>query len=316
MERLTMLEMANRMDPNGDAAKIINVLVKTKPMLNLFPMLEANNVFSYDITRVLSMGTTSRRRINKGVPNTSAETTKVTEGMTLYERRAESDVELVDASPNPAVTRNDEAMIQLEGMAQDIESDIFYASRTMGQEYFDGLAVRMDSLQSHRVISCGGSGSDLSSIYIIQPGERKVACFYPRGSKTVGLMREDLGIGDAFDADGNRFRAYMDRYLAKLGLAVFNDRCIARVCNIETTGTTNTLNDDAIIEALNHLPMAGDGAVLLMNNTIWTQLAIIAKDKVNVNYSAGEPFGRPLRTFQGHRIEIAEMILNTETALT
>ena len=51
-------------------------------------------------------------------------------------------------------------------------------------------------------------------------------------------MHNDLGEGDAFDANGNRYRAYMDQYQWKCGLALHDWRYVVRIANIDTAALT------------------------------------------------------------------------------
>lgn len=314
--RLTLLEGLNRIDPKGDAVKIAEVLNRENEILNHIPWIEANSVFNHEITRRLSLPTATRRVINQGVPLTASRTTKSLESITIYEDRSEIDVLWVQSQPNPAQARNAEALSHIEGISQQLVSDIFYSTPGSGAEYFSGLALRMDALSTNRIVGCSGTGSDTSSIYIVQWGEGKVYGVYPRGAKNMGVVHEDLGIESVADSSGNKLRAYVDMFQTRFGLAVENDRCIARVANIETSGVTNTLDEDKIMTVLNHMPNGGAGAYLYMNPTIWDQLCRIAKDKTNVNYTAADPFGRPLKTFMGHTIALCDAIVNTETAIS
>jgi hypothetical protein len=51
------------------------------------------------------------------------------------------------------------------------------------------------------------------------------------------------------------------------------------------------------------------------NETVYTQLQILAKDKGNVQWTSNDPFGRPQFEFLGMPIRRADSITNTEGLL-
>ena len=87
------------------------------------------------------------------------------------------------------------------------------------------------------------SGNKYCSAVFVDWGPRKVNGIYPKNT-AAGVNMQDLGEGDAYDANGNAFRAVQTLFNWKVGLAVENYRSIAMVRNIETA-TLPTLDSDA-----------------------------------------------------------------------
>ncbi len=132
----------------------------------------------------------------------------------------------------------------------------------------------------------------------------------------LGLSHRDLGEDTIKDADLNEFQAYRDHFQLHVGLVVRNPRCIGRVANMETTGSSNIFDEDLLIKILNRMPMKGRGAVLYANPTVILKIDIAAKDKGNVWHTITDPFGNEVLSFRGIPIRMVEAITDTETAIT
>ena len=316
---LTLSELAHRKDPNGNLSTIAEVLTEDNEILLDAVNLEANDTFSHKITRRSSLASGTWRKLNSGVASEATQTMEVTEGIGMLETYSQADVDLVMSAPSPMQFRMDEAAGFLEGMSQTMATTFIYGNSNTDPEQFTGLAVRMDSLAAtQNVIGEGGTGSDLTSVYIVQWNPRYVHMIYPKGS-SVGLLHEDLGIETVYDGSSTRFRAYVDRFQWKVGLAVKDPRSIARLANIESAGASNLFDEDNLITLLGKMPMGARGSVIYANATVKTQMQIAIKDKTNVNYTAdgGDGLsGMPLLRFQGFPVRKVDAIVNTEAALT
>lgn len=315
--RLTLADLAIRRDPNGEMAAIAEILNRDNPILQHMPVIMANDVFNHKMVRRSYLPTGSFRRLNAGVATEKSETTEVTEGLGMLESYAEIDKTLADAAPDPMQFRMDEAAAFIEGMGQTLATKLFYGNHVTDPEEFDGLAVRMPDIDADgNVINQGGTGSDLTSIYIVQWGATRVFGLYPRGDANMGIRHDDLGEVTLQDASGNNYQGYRDHFQVRIGLAVKDSRCIARLANIESTGSSNTFDEDNLIKLINRMPMEGAGAVIYVNTTVKSQIDIKAKNQTNVNYSSSELFGVPVTKFRGIPIRKCDAILDTEDALT
>jgi hypothetical protein len=318
--QMTLIELAKRHDPKGETASIVESLTADNEIMNDIPYFEANDRTSHLMVRRISQPSGSWRQLNKGVAKEASKTQEVRETVGMLESYAEADKALVDMATNPDSFRNSENMAFLEGMSQTMATAIFYANVTTDPEKFDGFATRMPGLAaSTNVIGQGGTGSDLTSIYIINFAPKKAYGLYPKGHKTVGVEHQDLGQHTSVDGSGLMHEVLRDWFGVKMGLAVEDDRCIARLANIESAGASNTFDEDNLITLLNRLPQSGRGAKLYVNDTIITQMEIKLKDKNNVYYTAnkGEGLaGEPMVKFRGLPIRKCDAIVNTEAALT
>lgn len=329
--QLTLLEMARRKAPDGSAQKIAEVLQQTNDAFQDLVYMEANGVTFHRITRRTSEPTGTWRQLNAGVPTESSTTETVDETIGLLESYSEADKWIIDNSPNPAEARMQEAVSFIEGMGKTLIKTLFnrttvnYGSVAVAPERFNGLPQRMGTIAANGlVLNEGGSGADTTSIYIVMWGPDRVHMVYPRGSMSVGIKHEDKGQVTISSATSSRastaqYEAYRDWFCLNAGLAVRDNRCIARLANIETSGTSNIFDKDNLITLLNRMKMRGRGAVIYCNETILTQMQIQVADKNNVNYTAGGGdglAGEDIVRFNGRPVRLVEQIGNTETAIS
>jgi len=312
--QLTLLELA-KSEHNGQMLATAEILTRVNDILLDAPWVPANDRFSHVTTQRYSLPTGQWRKFNAGVGHHVTQRKQITDTIGMLEDYGLHDKALVDNAANPAQWRNDENAGVLEGMSQTFATTIIYGNQSTDPEQFTGLAPRLGTLNTTNVLGAGGTGSDVSSIYVVQWGVDKVHLVYPRGSM-LGLSHRDLGEDTIKDADLNEFQAYRDHFQLHVGLVVRNPRCIGRVANMETTGSSNIFDEDLLIKILNRMPMKGRGAVLYANPTVMSQIDIAAKDKGNVWHTITDPFGNEVLSFRGIPIRMVEAITDTETAIT
>lgn len=318
--QLTMLELAKRTDPKGNAAVIAEILNRDNPILQDMPMVEANDVTTHLMTRRFSLPAGTWRQINGGVSKEASRTIQVREGIGMLESYSEVDKKLVELAPNPAQFRMQEAAAFLEGLSQTLATAAIYGNSGTDPDQFDGFATRMGALDATtNVIGHSGTGSDLTSLFVIQWGPERVFGIYPRGSQSVGIKHEDLGQVTLLDGSSNPYEGYRDHFEVNIGLAVKDSRCIARLANVETAGATNIWDATAegnLIVLLNRMPNSGDGSVIYVNSTLKSQMEKVLLAKSNVNFTTTQGMGGvPVTLFRGIPVKKCDAIVITEDAL-
>jgi len=323
---LSLVEIAKRTDPRGGAAAIAEIMNETNDIIQDMVWLEANDIFSHKTTRRLSLPQAEWRKLNAGVGVNSSRTFEVIDTMGMLEVYSETDVELVGAAPDPQAIRMQEAVAFIEGMGQQLVATSFYGDASVNNERFTGLAPRMPSkAQKNVAYRTHATSTDNTSVYFVQWAPMKVHMIYPRGSVSVGLKHEDLGVHTVFtqsalhgSSDMKMFQAYRDHFSLKAGMVVRDERCLARLANINVGSSATTagmLNIDDMIYLLNNMTLRGAGAFIYMNRNVFTDFDIIAKDKTNVQYSPQMPFGLPQIFFRGIPVRLCDQISNTEAVV-
>lgn len=306
---------------NGRMLPIAEVLQNENPIIGDMPFFEANEIFGHRYSVRSSKPTGSYRKLNQGVATEKSTRTPDYEDIAMLEAWSEVDAKLVDNHPDPAAYRLQEDLAFVEGMRDTSASTIFYGNQATTPEKMNGFATRFATLSStskngvSNVIGASGTGSDTTSIWIVQWGVRRVYGMYPKGS-SGGLGMESFGKEVLLDSNSLKYTGYRTHFTWDMGLVVEDDRCVQRIANIETAGSSNIFDEDDLITALNRLPFGGAGAVIYCNRTIMTQIQINAKDKSNVAYGSNEVFGRRVFDFLGVPIRKCDAILDTETAIS
>jgi len=312
---LGIVELAKR-TLNKNVLEVSEVLAEMNDFIADSIWQEANQIYSHKHVRRLALPSGSYRKLNKGVPTEASLTVDIVEDIGFLESYSEIDKDIVDANANPAQFRWQEDKSFLEGLAQTFADTWVYGDRSADPEKINGLATRYNALSDGNVWGAGGTGSDLTSIWIVQWGLDKVFFVFPRGHKNIGIEVEDKGQVTLEDSDGNKFEGYRTHFKSSHGLVIRDARCIQRICNIKTSGTTNIFDPKLLVKAINHMPQKAKGAVIYVNETLKSQMDNDAMDKTNVYYTSQEVYGQPVTFFRGIPVHRCDAILDTESAVS
>jgi len=313
--KLTLAELAKRID-DSSVQTIAEVLNETNEFLADAVWIEGNQPGGHKGTIRQTLPSGTWRKLNDGVTEERSETRQITESCGILEALSKVDVDLASMASNPQQFRATEDVAFLEGMGQEFASTFIYGNADTDPEEFNGLAPRLNDLSYGNVYNNGGSGSDLTSIYIVQWGVKKTHFIYPKNSK-LGLSSEDLGKMLVDGEDSGEFLAWVTDFKIKPGLFVHDARSVIRIANIETpSSSSNSFDDDTLLRALRTLPNNGRGAVIYANSTLLADMDIDIKDKSNVNYQPSNGWGLPTEYFRGVPVRQMDAILNTESAVT
>ena len=321
----TLVDWASKQDPNGSAARIVELLNATNAAIQDIPFKEANNTTSHRTTMRSGLPTPVWRLFNQGVQPTKSTTVQVDDVIGMLEDYAEVDKALADLNGNSSEYRLSEAVAHIEGLNQAFMTAFFYGNNSLNPEQYNGLATRYSTVVStvaisQNVIDAGGTGSVNTSIWLLCFGDQTIHGIYPKGSK-AGLTHEDLGrvtVDSAGGVAGARMEAYRDHFRWDCGISVRDWRYGVRICNIDTTNlVAESSAADLIklmIKAKARLPNMNMGkCVLYVNRTVLQMLEIQALAKSNAALSIREAAGQFTTDFFGIPIRVCDAILNTES---
>jgi len=326
----TLIDLAKMLDPNNGRLNFVaQVLARKNPIVREVPIMEANQILTHVGNRTSQLPTVYKRAINDGVLKSAHKEVPVTAPMSLFETMSQIDEEILRlAGGNAEGVRQRKDAAFIEAMAQSVADEIIYGSVGDDVLGFNGLATMFnssttypngDSTWYYNVQLAGGKGSDTTSIWAVEWGPEKAHLIYPKGTQ-AGLEINDLGKQLVSGVTAStQFVAYVTQFKWRCGLYIQDERCVQRIANIESTGSSNTFDDDDLITALNRLPDMGENPStrIYVNRTIRTQMDIKVKDKNNVNYmSVADAFGKPVLSFRGVPVQVCDGILNTETAIS
>ncbi|WKZ93617.1 hypothetical protein P0E69_06900 [Chimaeribacter arupi] len=324
--KYTLLDVAKTLDPNGGTAAVAELLNQSNEMLQDMPWYEGNLPTGHRITTRTGLPDVVFRKINGGVPPSKASTAQIDEACGILEARSEIDKDLAMLNGNTGSFRLLQATAFLEAMNQRMQSTVLYGNVDSTPEAFTGLGPRFGAIgaggaNKANIIDAGGTGSNLTSIWLVGWGANTIHGIYPKGSQ-AGLVHNDLGEGDAFDANGNRYRAYMDQYQWKCGIALHDWRYVVRIANIDSAALTkNAASGSDIIDLMTQATekihsLSGVNPVFYGNRTIGSFLRRQTVNKVaSGTLSYDEVGGRPATLFSGIPYRRIDALNTTEARI-
>lgn len=319
----TLADWAKRLDPDGKVAKIVDILAETNEILQDALFMQGNLPTGHRTTVLTGLPSVTWRKLNRGIQPSKFTTVQVDDTCGMAEALAKVDEALIRLNGNSAAARLAADKPYIEAMNQEIAGGMFYFDTDLDPEKFLGLAARYPYSDAPGVIDNGGSGSDVTSIWLIVWGADTVHMIFPKGSK-AGIEQRDIGKGEPILVDDDetpagQYLAFATHYKWDVGLTVRDWRYVQRVCNIETTiDAANSFDHKKLIEAYNAIPNIKAGrAALYCNKTIKTQMDIAAADSSNrIFQQTKDAFGKPVTEFFGIPVRKVDQILDTETALS
>lgn len=326
MNQATLLDLAKRIDPDGKAAVIAEMLSQDNEILDDMQWIEGNLPTGHRTTVRTGLPTVAWRKLNKGVPDSKSTTAQIDEACGMLEAYGQVDKDLAELNGNTAAFRLSENRAFIEAMKQEMASTLFYGDTGIAPEKFLGLAPRFSSLSgaenSQNIINAGGTGSDNTSIWLVGWSENTVHGIVPKGSQ-AGLIHEDLGLDIVRDADGNKYRAYIDHYQWKCGIALRDWRYVVRIANIDVSDLTKNASAgadliDLMTRALERIQsLDGVKPVFYCNRTIRSFLRRQTVNKVASSTLAYDTVaGKPALRFAEVPVRRVDAILDNEVALT
>ena len=315
VDGMTALEVARR-SSDPDAFTIIETMALTNTMLQELPAVEANDgtVHTSVVRRSYPGG--EHRVYNKGVASKASQTDTVKDVICMLEAFSDVDEALARHSGNPGALYLSEAQAFLAGMGIDQAKDLVDGSRAANPAQIDGLSTRLNKVDDKHCFSFGGSGSNLTSVYLVAAGPQSCHLIYPKGSKSAGVRREDLGVSRVQDrADVNKtFMAHTDRFVAEYGIAIRHPDAVIRICNIPFMLDANQRKEltEMILYLQGALTVGIVNNVLFANRNAIYQIERAGRELQQVVFPETDPWGRPVTNINGMRFRRQDAILSTE----
>lgn len=314
----SLVEQNKRIDPNGDQAKIVEVLNREMGgIMEDAPWIQSNDIWINKTTRRGSLPTGQRRKLNQRISNSVSRTTEVMDVLAAIEDYCEIDAMICKSMPSEAVFLSGEVDAFIEGIGQTVVSDVIYSNNFKDSDAIHGMEPRLATVDDRFVWDNGGTGSDVTSIYVCTWGQDTNYLMYPKNMPAnMGIQHVDKGYLTSETADG-KMEIHRDWFQVVFGFVNRHPRALGRVANIEITGDDFLFDEDLLIKLLNNMK-TGPGTRIYMNELIMSQGQIKAKNKSNVNWGTDKALsGEQFVTFSGVPIRKIdrEILLVTETAI-
>lgn len=333
----TLLDFAKREDPNGQIAKIAEILNKYNEILDDIVFVEGNLPTGHKTTVRANIPSATWRLLNRGVVPIKSTTNQITDNCGMLEAYSEIDKDLAELNGNTAAFRLSEDTAVIEGMGQSLATALIYGDVSVNPEQFTGLSPRYYAVSgattSTNCIDAGGTGAVNTSIWLVGWSDQTIHGIFPKGSQ-AGLQYEDKGLQTIYDGQtfpgAGRYEAYRSHFQHKVGISVRDWRFVVRICNIDITNL-QTAGDASDVSAniiklmsvaLDKFPPTGNvRPVFYMNQTVRAMLRVKLISKSNLWLSLDDLKGasgitRPTLSFQGVPCRRVDVITSTEARVT
>ena len=304
---------AQKREGYKSAAALLANLVKKNDFLNVAPWYPSSDGAFHKWLEASRLGKGGFTKANEAVPSISSGTDQKVEPISFYQADSTVDDVVLKTAKSKEKARDSEDVANLEGFTQDWLYQLLYGNNEV--EGFKGLAARRANLDSAYTFGAGGTGSDLTSLWLFEFGERGFNLRYPDGTQP-GIIGEDRGRHKVPVPVGTGLMwAWIRHFEIAAGMEIINQKAMLRMANIESGG--DTLDTKTFIKMKNQLPNVGRDAVGFCNRTAHALIENAAYEKSNAKYSIQdiEGFG-PVTRVVGIPILFWEGILDTESAIT
>lgn len=325
---LTLNDLRKRQGVDGKTDEIIEVLEQSNPILDDMTWMEGNLTTGNKTTLRNSIPLPGVRYINKGVEYTKSSTEQIVDTSAILQSRSKVDVELLALAPDKEAFRRSEDVAHIEGFGQKLADMVIYGSTEDDPDTFNGLEIRHRKLNvtdptkpGYTTIDAGGTGSALTSAFLVEWGSRSATGIYPKGA-TAGLDHKDLGQQTVQDRDGNDYEAMVSVFTWKVGLAVRDYRACGAIRNIDVstfksgTAAAKQAIMAGIVTAQERLRHP-EKAVMYVSNDMYTAMKLYLMDKNN-SYVTTERLenGIVAVRFNGMRVVKLDAIRGNESAIS
>lgn len=323
---LTLADWAKRQDPQGKIPVVAELLSQRNEVLEDAVFMEGNLPTGHRSIIRTGLPAVYWRSVNSGVPSSKSTTRQVDDACGMLEAFCRVDKDLAELNGELGAFRLSEDKAFLEAMNQTQASTLFYGNPATDNRQYLGLANRYGTISGaangQNILDAGGTGSVNTSIWLVVWGDNTVFCPFPKGTR-AGLIHNDDGLLTVYDATNNPYKAYQTHYQWKNGLVVKDWRYVVRICNIDTTISSNNIAADLIAlmsRALDRIPSFNEGrAAFYMNRTLYSILRLQALNKTMPSALTIEKglnqFGTPQTwaSFEGVPLRRVDQLLNTES---
>lgn len=337
---LTLLDAIKRRDPNGQQARVAELLNQTNDVLIDMLWRAGNQTNGHRTTLRTTLPTAYFKILNLGTKNSKSTTAQVEEACGKMEAWSEIDADLVDMEEDKEEFMMSESLPFTEALNQKMARYIFYGNKNTEAEAFTGLAPRYATFTGNaaqNVLNANGSGSVNTSIWFVVWGNDTIHGIYPKNT-IGGLQVEDKGkvtsTTFAGDTSGLLLDVYRQKWSWNCGLALRDWRGACRIANIDTTNLTTFSSAANLTELMvkawhRILPVMKLGrTAIYMNRAVAEMLDIQRMRILNGAGTAagGSNLGGAISSemvdgvnrlsFRGIPIRIVDQLVNTEATIS
>lgn len=326
-----LLDLAKRVDPDGRAAVVAEVMNQVNPILDDIPIIEGNLPTGNQATLRAGLATPNWRVVNTGTSPSKTTTIQVTDACGRMEDFSQLDEVIYDLNGASDAFRSSEDVGKMQGMGQEYARAVFYGNTETNPEQILGLSPRYGALTGAvtspnvidgQALTGTGGGSDNTSMWLCGWDPTTGYGITPKGQPS-GIQVKNLGKQLIQNSpgltDGKLLMAYVTQMIWNAGLQIKDWQAFVRIANIDVSD----LKADVLTTLLDYMLQAQSlipqrlfkvgRPVWYCNPTIFWQLQRLAMIKT-VSQLTTERLekGGILMAFFGVPIKQCDALLNTE----
>jgi hypothetical protein len=280
--------------PDGGALSVTNTLVETNDLIKDLPALPSNGGLFHKGARVSALPSGTLVDVGGTWGASKSERTPFIEALATLRSRIEipRDVLRTEGKEASQMLLSQEKIDHIEGMGQSWVNLVMHGSATPQQNSIVGLYNRApwNAVDSEYTYDVGGSGNNLRSGWLIQPGPTTCHLIYNPAHPTLGVEMEDMGkvFVQSTISSGIVTAARWDiviEFMLQEGICIRDQRSVKRIANIQC-GPADTPGADIINNviraSLKHNVLANRPWFLYVDADLYTQLVLGANDKLKV----------------------------------
>lgn len=255
----SLTDVIKLINPNGMAAKVVNVLDQLNEIVDDMVAVECNNGDGHVVTVENTLPAVAYRMLNGGTTPTFGTHAQFTEATAMLEQRSLVDVKVAGYRKDPENYRFVQSRMVLEAMIQQTVSTIFYGNALTDPTSFTGLSPRYSSLSgdtSANIINGGGAAGSQFSIWLINWSDMGLQWLYPDNLEggTAGIKHTNLNTFELQNAAGvtnAMMTVHGDKYEWDGGICLNNYKNVVRICNLDLTDLQDETNEPNIPQLMN-----------------------------------------------------------------
>lgn len=280
--------------PNGGVIDVVNTLVETNELMKDMPSLPANGGLFHQGSRVSALPGGSLVNVGGTWGASKSERTPFVEAIATVRSRYQTPKDVL-TTESPAASQalvQDEKNNHIEGLGQSFANLIISGPTAPQLEAVEGLMNRApwNAIDNEFCFSAGGTGTDLRSAWLVQPGASTVHLIHNPNHPTLGVEMEDKGeqfipvtITNGVVTAG-RWDIIIE-FMLQQGICIRDQRAVKRIANVQCGASDTPAADliNAVIRAsLKHSVNSSKPWFLYCDGDLYTQLVLGANDKLKV----------------------------------
>ena len=309
----TLADVLRNKAPDGSYMSAIDVLSEKIPLIEEGYWVQGNDDSSHEFMRTTSEPVGSVIALGQGAGWEKSSEVPVKEQIMRLGSNLKLETKTLEKSPAPVRYRRDREKATVRGLTKTFAKVAFtkggYGDMAADPLQVNGLGARYGKLAAKSVVSMGGSGSNLASIWVLKWGPDGLFFIHPKTAEKT-LVEKNMTVGGPqmiADASGNPLWYEITNWEWQFGIGVGDSRNVKRLCNIAPSGnysffedTDKALGEKKLIDLLESFPLgSNEGLVIYTGADMIAQMKKRLNDKSNLYFTTESVWGRPMLNFYG-----------------